>query len=102
MACVGEYGRCDLLPAGDEGSVFELESGSEAKTTFVDGGEELYVVVGVELCVEPLFVQGDRNGVKFSGGSGVEPDGTGSESSVACCGGAPEGLGYVRGEPLSL
>ena len=91
-----------LLPTGNEGGVFDLECGSEAKPPVVYGSEELYVVIRCEFCVQPLFVQCHSNGVEVGGGPLVESDGAGGEGGVACRGGTPEGLGYVGGESLCL
>ena len=102
MASVREDGWCYLLPAGYEGCVLDLECGCEAEPSVGDGREQLYVVIRCELRVQPFFVQDHSDGVEVVGRGFVEPDGAGGERGVACCGGAPEGLGNVCVEPLCL
>ena len=102
MAGVGEDGRGYLLPAGHKGCVFDVECGCVAESAVFDGGEELDVVMWGEFGVEPLFVEVDGDAVKGVGGSGVDPNGSGSEGGVACCGDSPQGLGDVSGEALGL
>ena len=82
----------DLLPAGDKGGVFDVESGGKAEAAIGDRCEELYVVFWCECGAKPLFVQADSSIIERSGGGCVDAHGPSGEGGVAGSSSAPQGL----------
>ena len=92
MSCVGEDLWRDLQPACKEGGVLDVERGGKAKAAVGNGREELYIVLGCELSVEPLFEEVDGCVVEGCGGSCVDAHGTSCEGGISGGSGAPQGL----------
>ena len=97
--CENSWG--DLQPAGYQGGIFDVEGRGEAEASFVNGREELYVVLRREFSVKPLFVEVDRHVVERCGSGGVEAHGASGEGGVTGCSGSPQGLCDVVCEALA-
>ena len=82
----------DLHPTGKEGCILDVERGGKAEAAVGNGREELYIVLGRESSVEPLFEEVDGCVVEGCGGSCVDAHGTSCEGSIASSSGAPQGL----------